>query len=187
MRQSSSLPAHGHFYIYIYIYTVRREEINNHNKKILIGATKLNWKDKWCNNNLSFTNRKFADNTTLSKQIVDKSGNRQISHNKIRYCEKKPKRIKELIIAADYVWKINYVSWNMPKTNCCKKTKKKTLKKTHKNKLISKCRYINKCLLCHLPPDYFHHLFSCTWTTRVYIRVSAMYTNTLSRDKLLMT
>ena len=45
--------------------TVRKEVYYNH-ERIYIGATELNWKNKWYNHYLSFTNRKYDNSTTLS-------------------------------------------------------------------------------------------------------------------------
>ena len=53
----------------IYKATVRKEEINNYDEKIFIGATELNWKNRGFNYNFSFTNRKFANSTTSSKHL----------------------------------------------------------------------------------------------------------------------
>ena len=66
----------------------------------------------------------------------------------MEYCKKKNpnlKHINEIIIAADYVWKKNYISWDIPKIINC----------WTKSELISKYSHINKFLLCHL------HLTNC--------------------------
>ena len=54
---------------------------NDNDNRIYTGATELNWKNRMYNLNLSFTNKKYANSTRLSKyvwQIKDKTRNSTI-------------------------------------------------------------------------------------------------------------
>ena len=109
-------------------------------EKIYISATE-NLKIRLYNHNLIFTNRKYANGTTLSKYIWllrDETGKSVMKECDI---SGKSKRIKEIILVANYVWRKTDVSWNMLKIITCQ---------TKKIQLISKCGHINTFFLWHL-------------------------------------
>ena len=107
-------------------------------------SVSLNWTGKIDGITISFTNRKYANSTTLSKiikQMKDETGISPIIKWDIAK-KKNPKLIKEVATYVVCVWKKNYASSNLLKTNCRKR----------RSELISACRHVDSCVICYLIP-----------------------------------